>query len=308
MWEPEIIAIVDLVYFVPALVLAILVSVRHGFSKQLGWASMIMLSLFRIGGGISTIVAVYHPSVGAFTAAFVMDSFGLVSLIIGLHGFGNRLNAGMSGYQYPERLFRLSHLAMMAGIGLTIAGVVDVTDGNPANDHQGWTYRKAGMGIFIAILALVGLAISGIVARSRQLAPAERPLLIATAISLPLVIVRLIYSALVTFQYDPAVFNSTGTSTRAVAARVCMTTVVEFIVVALWLVAGFRIPRLPKQGRTPPAADATAAEQGYAYDAHGQPTPYQPEKAAQQGTGNRDAKQQAVAVARHVPIVRLFFR
>jgi hypothetical protein len=89
----EILAVVQLVYFVPALALSLMASWRHGFRKQLGWFSLIMLCLFRICGASTLIAATTeaHLSSGLITASLVFTSFGLASLIVALQGYMSRL-------------------------------------------------------------------------------------------------------------------------------------------------------------------------------------------------------------------------
>ena len=89
----EILAIVELIYFVPALFLALTVVFRHGYSKQLGWLSLILLCLLLICFSSSTIESytLSHPSGGLITASIVFTSFGLASLLVALQGYIGRL-------------------------------------------------------------------------------------------------------------------------------------------------------------------------------------------------------------------------
>lgn len=87
----SILAILEIIYFVPVLVLAVIVSLRHGFAKQLGWFSIVILSLFRLSGSATEIAANAKPSVGLVTAAIILQSFGLASIIISSQGLLYRL-------------------------------------------------------------------------------------------------------------------------------------------------------------------------------------------------------------------------
>ena len=88
----DILAIIELVYFTPVLVAAVLVCRRHGFSKQLGWFSMVMLACFRIAATTTWIAASYDDTVnGLVTASIVLSRFGLASILVSLQGLLSRL-------------------------------------------------------------------------------------------------------------------------------------------------------------------------------------------------------------------------
>ena len=88
----DILAVIELIYFVPVLVAAILVCRRHGFSKQLGWLSIVMLACFRISATSTWIAASYDTTVnGLVTASIILQNFGLASILISLQGLLHRL-------------------------------------------------------------------------------------------------------------------------------------------------------------------------------------------------------------------------
>lgn len=77
-----IIAIVQLVFFVPGFGLAILLGLRHGFKKSAGWYFLIMFCLVRTVGAICEIIAEQAQSRNAFIAAVVCNSIGLAPLTL----------------------------------------------------------------------------------------------------------------------------------------------------------------------------------------------------------------------------------
>ena len=88
----DILAIIELIYFVPVLVVALINCRRHGFSKQLGWLSMVVLACFRIGATTTWIAASYDSTVnGLVIASIILQNFGLASILICLQGLLNRL-------------------------------------------------------------------------------------------------------------------------------------------------------------------------------------------------------------------------
>ena len=82
----EGIAIAQLIYYVPALPVAIFVAVKHGFSRQGGWVFLILLSLLRIIGGATGIAEAISPSTGLFIATIITSSIGLSPLLLTMLG------------------------------------------------------------------------------------------------------------------------------------------------------------------------------------------------------------------------------
>jgi len=86
-------AIAVLAFYVIGLPVAIFVCLRHGFGRQLGWLYLILLPVARIIGASLQIAAenVTPVSVGLFTGAAIMNSIGLVPLLLCLMGLLKRV-------------------------------------------------------------------------------------------------------------------------------------------------------------------------------------------------------------------------
>ena len=84
-------AIAELVFYIPALFLAIIVTIRHGFSKQSGWVYLVLLALIRIVGSILQLVVMNHASVGLVVAAVILSGIGLSPLLFAMLGLLQRV-------------------------------------------------------------------------------------------------------------------------------------------------------------------------------------------------------------------------
>ena len=84
-------AIAELVFYVPALFLAIIVTSRHGFSKSFGWVYLVMLALIRIVGSILELVLMSKASVGLIVAAGILNGIGLSPLLFAMLGLLKRV-------------------------------------------------------------------------------------------------------------------------------------------------------------------------------------------------------------------------
>lgn len=79
-------AIAELVFYTPALFLAIIVTSRHGFSKQSGWVYLVLLALIRVVGSILELVVMSNASVGLVVAAHILSGIGLAPLLLAMLG------------------------------------------------------------------------------------------------------------------------------------------------------------------------------------------------------------------------------
>lgn len=84
-------AIAELVFYTPALFLAIIVASRHGFSDHFGWVYLVLLSLVRIVGSIMELVIMSNASAGLITAAGILSGIGLSPLLLAMIGLLHRV-------------------------------------------------------------------------------------------------------------------------------------------------------------------------------------------------------------------------
>ncbi|KAJ9613459.1 hypothetical protein H2200_003401 [Cladophialophora chaetospira] len=248
----DILSIIELIYFVPVLVAAVLVCRRHGFSKQLGWFSMVMLACFRIGATATWIAASYHGNVnGLVTASIVLSHFGLASILISLQGLLTRLNVFIpETRRVPPKVFKLVHLLTSAGIALAMAAAIQSSgDSTTTSSHSttGRDLERVAIIIFVVIYAvLCALGAQSFVYRSRVVDP-ERPIFKAACIAIPMLAPRLLFALLAAYQVDTRIFNSLSQGDSAVVVSAIFVTLPEFIIAAVILRAGFKVPSLAMQ-------------------------------------------------------------
>lgn len=84
-------AIAELVFYTPALFLAIIVTSRHGFGKQSGWVYLALLALIRVVGSILELVVMSKASVGLVVAATILSGIGLSPLLLAMLGLLQRV-------------------------------------------------------------------------------------------------------------------------------------------------------------------------------------------------------------------------
>ncbi len=128
----------------------------------------------------------------------------------------------------------------MVAVG-TVLAIVGATSGNKDPSSPAVVSQVA------VILYLVAFAATAVVlllsVPSISLIPeAERIIIPAVSLALPFIAVRVLYSLLLVFVHSGAFARVGG----PVAVRIGMAVVEEFVVVAIYLFLGFRLPKLEK--------------------------------------------------------------
>lgn len=79
------ISILELIAFVPTLVMSVLLAWRHGFGRTAGWYFFILFSLLRIIGNCCYLATLNDTdNKGLYTAYAVCSSIGMSPLLFGL--------------------------------------------------------------------------------------------------------------------------------------------------------------------------------------------------------------------------------
>lgn len=175
------IAIATVVVYALFLAAAGALCVKHGFARSSGWRFLIVLAIARIVGFALLLSTVSSPGdVGLYVGWMILNGIGLGPLVLMLQGLLGRILdvAARQGYAAVKPSHRRAvDLLMLVAIALLIVGGAQSSVGYSATSH-------AGTSIVIVVVALLCL---------------ETRSLLAVVISLPFVVVRLIYSCLVVF-------------------------------------------------------------------------------------------------------------
>lgn len=150
-----------------------------------------------------------------------------------------------SGKGLPPNIFRLVHLITLTGLILNIIGQTSNT--TPEGLTQINTKTKIGVAIFIVAYVLLCLLVLAVGSRRSRIEQGERRLLFATAVSLPFILVRLVYSILTVYVHS-STFNLFSGN---VTAQLVMSVLPEFTVVALYLGVGVTLNNLSRMDYKP---------------------------------------------------------
>jgi hypothetical protein len=241
-----ILNIVELVYYGPALLLALWIINKHGMGRQSGWIYLAILAVVRIVGAATGIAANSNPSQGLIETSDIAYSVGLSPLFLAWLGVIKRVNEGMHVHSIPPRLINLVHLPIIAGLILGIIGGMKLFDTNPASVNTGITYTKIAIILFILTLIALAAITAFTLMRIRHVMDGEKRLVFACLAVIPFLLVRIIYSIIVDFDRSSTIFSFLSTRTAAVVVQGVMSVAMEFIVVLIFLTAGFVTPAIPR--------------------------------------------------------------
>ncbi|KAI9685199.1 MAG: hypothetical protein M1822_004786 [Bathelium mastoideum] len=247
-------AIAEIVFYVPAGLLAVFVCLRHGFGRSLGWVYLVILALIRIVGNAITIYSetASNPSEDLITTGIILASVGLSPLLNALVTFMKRVNEGMQNKRIPAIVFRLLETINIVAVVLVAYGgsKANTPSSSPSAKKNGLDLEKAGIVIFIITFLVTAGTVLVTFMFIRNAIPGDRRLVYFSLASLPFLFVRIIYSAIVIFENNKSkVFSILAPN---IWAESFMEILEEFIVVILFLVTGIVTPKIARsqvQGR-----------------------------------------------------------
>ncbi|KAL8821729.1 MAG: hypothetical protein Q9223_000303 [Gallowayella weberi] len=262
-------AIAEISFYFPALILSIIIVIRHGFNRQLGWIFLCILAIIRLVGNSEEIAANQNHSNGLFIAAAVCNGLGLGPLLLVTIGMLKRVNTavlkdharGRGGLLqgHTAKFLNWGRLPLLVALVLGAVGSAKLYGDDPSEHSQGQTLARAG--IVLILLLFLGLVVvtaalaSYVFLRPSCVEAGERPILYAVVASIPFIAVRLVYSLLVNFDTTSSTFTLRGGN---ILVRAFMSVLEEWIAVILYLAAGMLAPPI-----APAGAEALHGEDSY---------------------------------------------
>ena len=241
-----ILNIVELVFYGLALLCAAWIIKKQGLGRQSGWIYLAILAVVRIVGASTGIATNSHPSQGLLETSEITYSVGLSPLLLAWLGIIKRVNEGMRVHSFPPKLINIVHLPILVGLILAIIGGTKLANTNQASADTGFTYLK--IGIMILLVALIALSAISVFTyfQIRQVMEGEKRLVFASLAVIPFLFVRIVYSIIVDFDRSSTIFSLTSDRNAAVVVQAIMSVAMEFIVVLIFLIAGFITPAIPR--------------------------------------------------------------
>jgi hypothetical protein len=237
------VSIGELVVYFPALAVAILLNVRHGFGRSSGWVFLIIFTLARIIGSCFQLAEINDPTNKTnYIAAAILNTVGLSPLELAGLGLLSRVISSINKRQ--DTLIKPYHMKLVQAL-VTIGLILGIVGGVNASNDFGksnapvQTLSKAALALFIVAYGFIVLT-TILSSFSVSCAEAgEKRLLLAVALSIPFLLVRLIYSAIALFGNNSDFNSSTGNIT----IFLCMALLMELAAVTIYEAMGITLHR-----------------------------------------------------------------
>ena len=243
----QILDVIDLVFFVPALGASAYVLYQHGARKQLGWRFLLLICLFRVIGAITSLISVHHPSKGLTITYDVTNNFGLSAVISTALALLDRVNTGMDGHGVHPKIFSVLHLPSLVGLILSILGSVNAFSSNTSSVSTGRTELKAAICLFLVVFISDVLIAARSFFKITHVQSGERRLLVAVLTALPFMTVRMVYSLLCAFANNHKWFSSWSLQWTAILVHGVMGVLMEAFIVTIFIAAGLMTASVHKQ-------------------------------------------------------------
>jgi hypothetical protein len=252
------VAIGELCAYFPVLAVAVVLAVRHGFGRSSGWLFLIIFSLIRIIGACFQLATINNPTNDSlYIGVAILDSIGLSPLELTSLGLLSRIIASInkSHSTFVQHYhMKAIQIVVMVGLILSIVGGIDASNNlSSTGVYVPQTLSKVAMVLYIVAYLLI-VATTIILSFSVSHAEhGEKRLLLAVAISLPFILVRLVYSS-ISILGNNTDFN---TLTGKVTIYLCMALIMELCVVIIYEAVGLTLRKL---AQTAPAGAVTVDE------------------------------------------------
>ena len=245
------VAIGELIFYVPTFLIALLLAIRHGFGTSAGWRLLLTSTLVRLLYACFQVATITNPNnVSLYIGAFVLLEIAISPLELAMVGLLTRVVDNIiktrPTYVAVNHLRALG-LVITVGLVLSIIGGVNAGDDyNKTGVYTPQSTSKAGLALWIACFVGIVAATVATSFHIRHADRGEKRVLIVVAVSLPLMLVRLIYAAIGTFTYTPRINPETG----SVTILLCMALLEEIAIVCLYEAVGLTLKKVekPKQG------------------------------------------------------------
>ncbi|KAK0384153.1 hypothetical protein NLU13_8242 [Sarocladium strictum] len=243
----DIVALVELGFYVPALLAAFIVCSRHGFSRSSGWYYTFTLCLIRAIGAVCQLVTIAKPdSLGLIKTVLVLNHIGLTPLLLATLGMLSRLVDWINFKLDPPLLtvkhFRLAQLFVLLG---AVFGIIGISQATSTSSVSTWS-RVAVLCYAATYLLLVFFFVRS-ASYVSYLPDSEHLLTPVITMALPLVLARLVYQLLLVF-VNRGPFSRND---RHVAPSIAMSVAEEMLVVLMFLALGLKLRKLSEAEQGP---------------------------------------------------------
>jgi hypothetical protein len=242
------VSIAEIAVYVPCLAIAILLCVRHGFARSSGWYFLIIFALARIIGPAMQLATISNPTdLSLYEGSAILNNVGFSPLMLAALGLLSRLldsiNKSHNTFVKPKMLKLIETLVLVGLILGIIGGIHAANSFATSGKFQPGSLNKAGTSLMIVawICLVISTALTSFSISHAE--HGERRLLMAVALSIPFLLVRLIYSIFSTFTRNKSFNLLNGNPT----ILLCVSLIEEFIIVLIFEGTGLTLKKLVRE-------------------------------------------------------------
>ncbi|KAF9889906.1 hypothetical protein FE257_006778 [Aspergillus nanangensis] len=252
------VSIAEIGFYSPAFIIACYLMSLHGWRKTAGWLFLAAFAIARLLGAAMQLETRNYPqNISLYIGAATLDNIGLSPLMLASLGLVSRVLSSIRNSQQQQQQQRTVRIPPAAAVRLveilTVVGLILSIVGGTSMPKSSFTGtatttgtapakpKTLTVGIIIFLVAFGGLCllVLGLWASFRQVERGERRLLVAVTLSLPFLLVRLIYSSLSVLRDLPEFKWASGNTT----IFLCMALVMEAVVVVIYEVTGLTLKK-----------------------------------------------------------------
>ncbi|KAI0761205.1 hypothetical protein BD413DRAFT_592302 [Trametes elegans] len=272
-----IISIVVIVMYIPILIAGTLLSFRNGFARHAGWIFLVILSIIRLVGAITHILSEQDATnVTARTIYGIMEAAGLSPLLMATLGFmRTTIQYGLDEKQLVSRGLRLGGIVALVGLVLGIVAGTQIGSASKQSDlDSANTLRHASSILYVAALGVAFLITAYCWMNRHVIYKYRKRLLTGISLSLPFLLVRVVYGVLSSFapspftirngQVVPLTFTDSGLAKFSSGSSdwgiyLAMSVLTEYIAILIYAAVGIATPL----GRDQEVYQLKETEQGF---------------------------------------------
>ncbi|KAJ2899844.1 hypothetical protein MKZ38_002786 [Zalerion maritima] len=245
------ISIAQICFYAPTLLVGTLLFFRHGFGRNAAWFFLAGFCAIRMGSSALQLATMDDPmSVSINTGAIILQNVGISPLMLVLMGLLGRVLAslrkeGSRRIPLHPMVLRAVQLIILVGLVFAIVGGVKAGDefkktfqfNLPVEGKWGLSFIIAGYGLLVFSTVLVAYYTRTHI-NSEDRRGRER-LVLTIVLSLPFILVRIVYSCLATFTTNSKFNQLTGDDHYFLGMAVMM----EIFVITICAAIGGSLPK-----------------------------------------------------------------
>lgn len=238
------VSIYKLVIYIHCLFASIFVCLRHSFRQCSGWIYLSLFCLISIIGASAQLASINSHLTSPSTIAAICDVVSLSPLILASLGLISRADYSMLKISWKGLRISITAVIRIQQIITTFAGVLWIIGFTSASSIANFTSEPTvHIGMILYLVSYIILLILTLIALCLKQRQSENTLILAVALSLPFLLIRIGYPLIACFASYDSSFNIL---TGSVGMNLGMSVLEEIVVGAIYTITGIKTEVVPR--------------------------------------------------------------